>query len=62
MMDTSSADPANERWHYVITGPPETPYEGGQYHGTLIFPSDYPFKPPAIRMITPSGEYTFAVF
>uniref|UniRef100_A0A060TIX1 ARAD1D41844p n=1 Tax=Blastobotrys adeninivorans TaxID=409370 RepID=A0A060TIX1_BLAAD len=44
-------------WHYVITGPPETPYEGGQYHGTLMFPSDYPFKPPAIRMITPSGRF-----
>lgn len=44
-------------WHYVITGPPETPYEGGQYHGTLTFPADYPFKPPAIRMLTPSGRF-----
>ncbi|SMN20607.1 similar to Saccharomyces cerevisiae YER100W UBC6 Ubiquitin-conjugating enzyme involved in ER-associated protein degradation [Maudiozyma saulgeensis] len=44
-------------WHYVITGPPETPYEGGQYHGTLTFPSDYPYKPPAIRMITPNGRF-----
>lgn len=44
-------------WHYIITGPPETPYENGQYHGTLTFPSDYPFKPPAIRMITPSGRF-----
>lgn len=50
----------NERnileWHYVVTGPPDTDYEGGQYHGTLMFPSEYPFKPPAIRMITPSGR------
>ncbi|KAM3164425.1 Ubiquitin-conjugating enzyme E2 6 [Lachancea thermotolerans] len=44
-------------WHYVITGPPDTPYAGGQYHGTLVFPSDYPFKPPAIRMVTPSGRF-----
>lgn len=44
-------------WHYVITGPPDTPYAGGQYHGTLVFPSDYPFKPPAIRMITPNGRF-----
>lgn len=44
-------------WHYVITGPPETPYEGGQYHGTLTFPSDYPYKPPAIRMVTPNGRF-----
>ncbi|AGO10731.1 AaceriAGR372Wp [[Ashbya] aceris (nom. inval.)] len=44
-------------WHYVITGPPETPYEGGQYHGTLVFPHDYPFNPPAIRMLTPNGRF-----
>ncbi|AAS54862.1 AGR372Wp [Eremothecium gossypii ATCC 10895] len=44
-------------WHYVITGPPETPYEDGQYHGTLVFPNDYPFNPPAIRMLTPNGRF-----
>ncbi|KAK3049390.1 Ubiquitin-conjugating enzyme E2 6 [Extremus antarcticus] len=44
-------------WHYILTGPPQTPYEGGQYWGTLIFPPDYPFAPPAIRMHTPSGRF-----
>lgn len=44
-------------WHYVITGPADTPYEGGQYHGTLLFPGDYPFKPPSIRMTTPNGRF-----
>ncbi|KAJ9082505.1 Ubiquitin-conjugating enzyme E2 6 [Entomophthora muscae] len=44
-------------WHYVLTGPPDTPYAGGQYHGRLIFPEDYPFKPPSIRMTTPSGRF-----
>jgi ubiquitin-conjugating enzyme E2 J2 len=44
-------------WHYIITGPPNTPYEGGQYWGTLVFPPDYPFAPPAIRMHTPSGRF-----
>lgn len=44
-------------WHYLLTGPPNTPYAGGQYWGTLNFPPDYPFKPPAIRMITPSGRF-----
>ncbi|OAP59930.1 hypothetical protein AYL99_04932 [Fonsecaea erecta] len=44
-------------WHYILTGAPNTPYEGGQYHGTLIFPPDYPFAPPAIRMHTPSGRF-----
>ena len=44
-------------WHYILTGPPNTPYEGGQYWGTLGFPPDYPFAPPAIRMHTPSGRF-----
>lgn len=44
-------------WHYILTGPPNTPYEGGQYWGTLVFPPDYPFAPPAIRMHTPSGRF-----
>ncbi|KAI9016091.1 ubiquitin-conjugating enzyme/RWD-like protein [Hyaloraphidium curvatum] len=44
-------------WHYVIRGPPDSPYAGGEYHGKLIFPSDYPFKPPAIKMLTPSGRF-----
>ncbi|CAJ0765210.1 8044_t:CDS:2, partial [Entrophospora sp. SA101] len=35
-------------WHYVIRGPPDTPYHNGEYH------VEYPFKPPSIRMITPS--------
>jgi ubiquitin-conjugating enzyme E2 J2 len=42
---------------YILTGAPDTPYAGGQYWGTLIFPSDYPFAPPAIRMHTPSGRF-----
>ncbi|MCJ1256533.1 Ubiquitin-conjugating enzyme E2 6 [Lignoscripta atroalba] len=44
-------------WHYILTGPPKTPYENGQYWGTLMFPADYPFAPPAIRMHTPSGRF-----
>ncbi|KHN83944.1 Adaptin ear-binding coat-associated protein 2 [Toxocara canis] len=44
-------------WHYVIRGAPSTPYEGGIYHGKLIFPPDFPFKPPAIYMLTPSGRF-----
>ncbi|KAG7664716.1 UBC6 [[Candida] subhashii] len=44
-------------WHYVIDGPPNTPFTGGQYHGILRFPSEYPFKPPSISMITPNGRF-----
>ncbi|KAL2091117.1 hypothetical protein ACEWY4_013380 [Coilia grayii] len=44
-------------WHYVVRGPEKTPYEGGYYHGKLIFPREFPFKPPSIYMITPNGRF-----
>lgn len=44
-------------WYYVITGAPDTPYAGGEYMGTLVFPPEYPFQPPSIRMITPNGRF-----
>ncbi|KAH3827039.1 ubiquitin-conjugating enzyme E2 J2-like [Dreissena polymorpha] len=44
-------------WHYVVTGPENTPYEGGTYHGKLVFPREFPFKPPSIYMITPNGRF-----
>uniref|UniRef100_A0A1I7Z2N7 UBIQUITIN_CONJUGAT_2 domain-containing protein n=1 Tax=Steinernema glaseri TaxID=37863 RepID=A0A1I7Z2N7_9BILA len=44
-------------WHYVLEGSPGTPYEGGYYYGKLIFPPDFPFKPPSIYMTTPSGRF-----
>lgn len=51
----------NERnmleWHFLLEGPPETPYAGGWYIGKLRFPPEYPFKPPAIMMLTPSGRF-----
>lgn len=43
--------------HYVVCGPENTPYEGGYYHGKLVFPKEFPFKPPAIYMITPNGRF-----
>jgi ubiquitin-conjugating enzyme E2 J2 len=44
-------------WHYCITGAPGTPYEGGSYHGKVVFPPEYPYKPPSIMMITPNGRF-----
>ncbi|XP_030835508.1 ubiquitin-conjugating enzyme E2 J2-like [Strongylocentrotus purpuratus] len=44
-------------WHYVVRGPKETPYEGGLYHGKLVFPREFPFKPPSIYMTTPNGRF-----
>jgi len=44
-------------WHYVIKGPENSLYEGGYYHGKLVFPKDFPFKPPKIMMMTPNGRF-----
>jgi len=43
--------------HYVIEGSKGTPYENGIYHGKLLFPKDYPLKPPSVIMLTPSGRF-----
>ncbi|KAF8649485.1 hypothetical protein AX16_005773 [Volvariella volvacea WC 439] len=44
-------------WNFLIRGPPDSVYAGGEYHGILLFPSEYPFKPPGIKMLTPSGRF-----
>lgn len=44
-------------WHYVLSGPSDSVYAGGVYHGKLVFPPQYPFKPPSILMSTPNGRF-----
>ncbi|EJD07375.1 UBC-like protein [Fomitiporia mediterranea MF3/22] len=44
-------------WNYIIRGPPDSPYAGGEFYGVVLFPSEYPFKPPGIKMLTPSGRF-----
>ncbi|XP_055938763.1 ubiquitin-conjugating enzyme E2 J2-like [Argiope bruennichi] len=44
-------------WHFAVLGPEDTPYKGGVYHGKLVFPGEFPFKPPSIYMITPNGRF-----
>lgn len=31
-----------------ITGPPDTPYEGGRFHLEMNIPETYPFSPPKV--------------
>lgn len=38
-------------------GPPDSAYANGEFYGVILFPADYPFKPPGIKMITPSGRF-----
>ena len=44
-------------WHFTVRGPPSSPYAGGLYHGRVLLPSNYPFRPPDIVMLTPSGRF-----
>ncbi|CAF1203234.1 unnamed protein product [Adineta steineri] len=44
-------------WRYVVRGPSETPYEGGIYQGKIVFPVEYPYKPPSIYILTPNGRF-----
>jgi len=44
-------------WHFTIRGPPATDFEGGIYHGRILLPPEYPFKPPHIMFLTPSGRF-----
>lgn len=44
-------------WHYLLDGAVDSPYAGGRYHGKVVFPSQYPFRPPDIMMVTPSGRF-----
>ena len=39
-------------WHFTIRGPPDTPFEGGIYHGRILLPTEYPLKPPNIVFLT----------
>ena len=46
-------DPSNMyRWHGIIIGPKDTPYEGGIFKLDITFPPDYPFKPPRVEFLT----------
>lgn len=42
--------------HYVME-PTHPPYDGGVYHGKLVFPKSYPLKPPSVIMLTPNGRF-----
>lgn len=44
-------------WHFTIKGADGTDFEGGIYHGRILLPAEYPFKPPNIVFLTPTGRF-----
>ncbi|KAJ1648350.1 hypothetical protein IWQ61_009999 [Dispira simplex] len=44
-------------WHFTIKGQSGTEFEQGKYHGRILLPTEYPFKPPSIVFLTPNGRF-----
>lgn len=44
-------------WHFTVRGAEETDFSNGIYHGRIILPNEYPFKPPSIILLTPNGRF-----
>ena len=39
-------------WHVTVTGPKNSFYNGTRFKVKLLFPDDYPYRPPKVRFMT----------
>ncbi|XP_014672186.1 PREDICTED: ubiquitin-conjugating enzyme E2 Z-like [Priapulus caudatus] len=48
------------RIHALVTGPFDTPYEGGFFYFIIKCPPDYPIRPPRVKLVTTAdGQVRF---
>jgi len=55
-----SASPLEDNmfeWHFTIRGPVGSDFDGGLYHGRILLPAEYPFKPPNIVFMNQNGRF-----
>lgn len=51
-------DPVDmQTWYFIIEGSDRTPFKEGFYFGEMVLSANYPFSPPTVCMITPSGRF-----
>lgn len=44
-------------WHFTFQGPENTDFHEGIYHGQILLPYEYPFKPPDIVFMNKNGRF-----
>ncbi|PWN37691.1 UBC-like protein, partial [Meira miltonrushii] len=44
-------------WHFTLRGPSQSEFEEGYYHGRILLPVEYPFRPPDVMILTPNGRW-----
>lgn len=44
-------------WHFTLRGPSGSEFADGIYHGRILLPAEYPFRPPSLMLLTPNGRW-----
>jgi ubiquitin-conjugating enzyme E2 D len=54
-LDFATASPVGDNllhWNAMLEGPADSPYVNGVFSIDLVFPAEYPFKPPKVQFKT----------